>query len=84
MDSPGNDVEVNVVVGREGPESLRDAAQAQPIFEGALSPGGATVVLVVTGQILPRLVPDVACADDAPTSTGSRRVVVSRGWPHSG
>ena len=23
-------------------------------------------------------------ADDAPTSTGSRRVVVSRGWPHSG
>ena len=31
MDSPGNDVEVNVVVGREGPESLRDAAQAQPL-----------------------------------------------------
>lgn len=84
MDSPGNDVEVNVVVGREGPESLRDAAQAQPIFEGCIVTGGATVVLVVTGQILPRLVPDVACADDAPTSTGSRRVVVSRGWPHSG
>ncbi|PGF38608.1 hypothetical protein B1B12_12770, partial [Cutibacterium acnes subsp. defendens] len=55
-----------------------------PSLRGALSPGGATVVLVVTGQILPRLVPDVACADDAPTSTGSRRVVVSRGWPHSG
>lgn len=84
MDSPGNDVEVDVVVGCEGPESLRDAAQAQPIFEGCIVTGWATVVLVVTGQILPRLVPDVACADDAPTSTGSRRVVVSRGWPHSG
>ena len=39
MDSPGNDVEVNVVVGREGPESLRDAAQAQPIFEGCIVTG---------------------------------------------
>ena len=82
MDSPGNDVEVNVVVGREGPESLRDAAQAQPIFEGCIVTGWGDGG--VGGQILPRLVPDVACADDAPTSTGSRRVVVSRGWPHSG
>ena len=39
VDSPGNDVEVDVVVGREGPESLRDAAQAQPIFEGCIVTG---------------------------------------------
>ena len=33
MDAPGNDVEVDVVVGRKRPESLRDSAQTQSFLD---------------------------------------------------